>query len=98
MYGHSELWSPGYVLLLTGPLDLGKKVLTAAAVERLKPPARGQLDIFDRGYPGLVLSVSYGGTKTFQVFHRFEGKLRRKTIGRWPATTLVEARRVWRDV
>jgi hypothetical protein len=31
--------------------------LTAAAVERIKPPKEGQSDYFDRGYPGLALRL-----------------------------------------
>jgi len=47
-----------------------KRALTAAAVERLKPPPRGQVEIFDRGYPGFALRVSYGGGKAWSMFYR----------------------------
>jgi integrase len=60
---------------------LAKSALTAASVERIKPPAKGQKDIFDRGYPGLALRVSYGGRKSFVYFYRLGGKLRRLTLG-----------------
>ena len=75
-----------------------RKVLTAAAVKRAKPPATGQVEIFDRGYPGLSLRVSYGGGKAWGVHYRLEGKLRRKTLGFYPSTTLAEAREAWREV
>ena len=52
-----------------------RKALTAAAVERMKPPPRGQIEVFDRGYPGLLLRVSYGGGKAFAMFYRHGGKL-----------------------
>ena len=74
-----------------------RKVLTAAAVARMKPPAKGQIEIFDRGYPGLLLRVSYGGGKAFAMFYRHGGKLRRLTLGLHPAMTLAEAREAWRD-
>jgi integrase len=74
-----------------------RKVLTAAAVERMRPPAKGQIEVFDRGYPGLLLRVSYGGGKAFAMFYRHGGKLRRLTLGLHPAMTLAEAREAWRD-
>ena len=70
--------------------------LTVAAVARLKPPAAGQTDYFDRGFPGLALRVGYGGSKTWVYFHRLHGKLRRHTLGRFPAMELAAARDAWR--
>ena len=74
-----------------------KRALTAASVERLRPPAKGQLDIFDRGYPGLALRASYGGSKSFVFFYRIGGKLRRMTLGTFPAMSLSKAREAWRQ-
>ena len=62
---------------------MAKSALTAASVERIKPPAKGQKDIFDRGYPGLAMRVSYGGRKSFVYFYRLNGKLRRLTLGQF---------------
>ena len=73
------------------------RALTAAAVERLKPPAAGQIEIFDKGFPGLALRISYGGAKTYVYFYRSYGKLRRMTLGRAPGMTLAEAREAWRN-
>jgi Arm domain-containing DNA-binding protein/integrase-like protein len=70
--------------------------LTAASVARIKPPKAGQADHFDRGYPGLVLRVSYGGAKTWAYFYRLDGKLRRMSLGRHPGMSLTEARDAWR--
>jgi integrase len=72
------------------------QTLTAAAVARIKPPKRGQLDYFDRGYPGLALRVSYGGARAWVYFYRLHGKLRRLSLGRHPGMSLVEAREAWR--
>jgi len=74
------------------------RALTVASVARIRPPARGQADYFDKGYPGLALRVSYGGAKTWALFYRLHGgKLRRMTLGRWPAMELADARAAWRE-
>ncbi len=73
-----------------------KRALTAAAVERLKPPAEGQVEHFDAGFPGLALRVSYGGGRSWVYFYRFHGKLRRLTLGTYPALSLAAAREAWR--
>jgi hypothetical protein len=72
------------------------RALTSAAVGRIEPPKAGQTDHFDRGYPGLALRVSYGGARTWAYFYRHAGKVRRMTLGRWPAMGLREAREAWR--
>lgn len=73
-----------------------KRALTAAAVERLKPPAAGQVEHFDAGYPGLALRLSYGGGRSWVYFYRLHGKQRRFTLGTFPALSLAEAREAWR--
>ena len=73
-----------------------KRALTQAAIQRIRPPKAGQIDYFDRGYPGLALRVSYGGGKSFVYFYRAGGPLRRMTLGAFPAITLAEAREAWR--
>ena len=71
--------------------------LTVAAVARIKPPAQGQQDHFDKGYPGLALRVSYGGARAWIYLYRLRGKLKRMTLGRYPAMSLADARQAWRD-
>jgi integrase len=73
-----------------------KRALSAAFVARIKPPASGQTEYFDKGYPGLALSVSYGGARTFVVFYRVGGRLKRTTLGTFPAMSLADAREAWR--
>jgi integrase len=70
--------------------------LTVTSVARLKAPRDGQLDYFDKGYPGLALRVSYGGAKAWIFFFRLHGKLRRLSLGRFPGMSLLEAREAWR--
>jgi integrase len=73
-----------------------KRALTAAAVDRLKPPASGQVEHFDAGFPGLALRISYGGGRSWVYFYRAQGKQRRLTLGTYPALSLAEAREAWR--
>jgi integrase len=75
---------------------LPKRALTDATVRRLKAPTDGQVDIFDQGYPGLALRLSHGGRRTFVYFYRHGGKLRRMSLGTFPAISLAEAREAWR--
>jgi integrase len=75
-----------------------RRSLTVAAVARIKPPPQGQAEYFDRGYPGLALRVSYGGSKSWVYFYRLHGgKLRRLTLGRFPGMELADARTAWQD-
>jgi integrase len=73
-----------------------KTSLTVASVERVRPPARSQIEYFDRGYPGLALRVSHGGAKSWCIFYRIGGHLRRMSLGTYPAVGLAEAREAWR--
>jgi Arm DNA-binding domain/Phage integrase, N-terminal SAM-like domain len=75
---------------------MGKKSLTAASVQRMKPPAKGQVEHFDLGFPGLALRVSYAGAKSWCFHYRIGGRLRRTKLGSYPALSLVEARDAWR--
>jgi integrase len=74
-----------------------KRHLTAASVENIKPPKQGSMEVFDLGYPGLALRVGHGGAKSFEIFYRFGGKLRRESLGRWPEVSLAAARDAWRN-
>jgi integrase len=74
-----------------------KRALNDLAVKRVKPPGTGQIDIFDAGYPGFALRVSYGGGKSWVYFYRIGGRLRRRSLGTYPAVTLAEARQLWRE-
>src|SRR4051794_20020368 len=81
--------------LSRGP-DMPKRALTAQAVERLKPPATGQVEHFDAGYPGLAIRISYGGGKSWVYFYRLHRKQRRLTLGTFPAMSLADAHEAWR--
>jgi integrase len=73
-----------------------KLSFTDAVAKRLKPPKAGQQDVFDRGYPGLAMRLSYGGKRSWVYFYRINGRLRRMTLGTYPALSLADAREAWR--
>jgi integrase len=67
--------------------------LTDLFVERLKGPPRGRIEYFDAAYPGLALRVTAQGRKSWCTFYRFNGRLRRLTIGSYPAIKPAQARK-----
>src|SRR5438045_1692887 len=69
------------------------KKLTDLFVERAKPPARGRVEYFDAAFPGLALRITANGGKSWCTFYRFGGRLRRFTIGTYPAIKPAQARR-----
>lgn len=69
-----------------------KMKFTAAAIERLKPPATGQTDYFDAAYPALAMRVTANGVRSWVYFGRVHGKIKRATLGRFPDLSLAKAR------
>jgi integrase len=71
-----------------------KLKLTDATLKSLKAPAAGQADYFDTLLPSFGVRVSAKGQKTFFVFDRVGGKLRRMSLGRYdPVTATLAAAR-----
>ena len=70
-----------------------KKKLTDLFVERAPAPARGRIEYFDAAFSGLALRVTDKGRKSWCLFYRFSGRLRRFTIGSYPAIKPAQARR-----
>ncbi|MCH8311117.1 MAG: site-specific integrase [Chloroflexi bacterium] len=66
--------------------------LTAAAVEKIKPPPSGQIEYFDQLLPSFGLRVSSKGAKSWFLMTRVEGKLIRMTLGKARAMPLAKAR------
>lgn len=62
---------------------MAKTSLTQLTVERIKPPAAGRVDYFDKNQPGFALRVTEKGHKSWTVVYRRRGesKLERITIG-----------------
>lgn len=65
--------------------------LTDRSLSR-KPPATGQLELFDTVVPGFGLRISYGGRRTFFVMTRIHGRQVRRTLGTTDDLTLADAR------
>jgi integrase len=55
--------------------------LTQAAADRLKAPATGRIEYWDKQCPGFGLRISESGRKTWQVMYRVAGRQVRETIG-----------------
>ena len=71
---------------------MAKATFTAKWVETVKPPEQGQIDYFDTKPPGIGLRLSNSGRKTWFVMYRTNGRLRRLTLGTYPALSLADAR------
>jgi integrase len=70
--------------------------LTAASVEKLKPPGGGQVEHYDRRLPSFGLRISYKGSKSWFLMTRLDGRLIRVTLGKYPAVSLADARELAR--
>lgn len=76
---------------------------TDAAIAKLHPPSSGQIVVHDDGsdtqrVPHLLLRVTPGGTKTFMLYRRVNGRPRRVKIGNAPSMTVKEARKRAREL
>jgi hypothetical protein len=69
------------------------KKLTDLFAERVKPPLRGRVEYFDASFGGLALRVTDRGHKSWSLHYRMGGRLRRLTIGNYPAVKPTQARR-----
>lgn len=59
----------------------------------LAPPGVRQRFFYDEASHGLCVSVTQSGTKAFYVLRKFKGRTERVHIGRYPATTIAQARK-----
>lgn len=71
---------------------MATQLLTARSVEALKP-LRARYEVFDALTPGLAIRVTPAGHKSWVLFYRHYGRLRRLTIGRHPDIGLADARK-----
>ena len=76
---------------------MAKQRLTDRSINR-KPPASGQIEIWDSVVPGFGLRISYGGKRTYFVMTRIHGRQVRRTVGTTTTHKLAEAREAARDI
>ena len=70
-----------------------RKKLTDLFVAKATPPEKGRVEYFDTTFPALALRVTENGHKSWSLFYRADGRLRRYTIGPYPAFDPAAARR-----
>ena len=66
--------------------------LTELFVERVKPPTKGRVEYFDAAFGGLALRVTKHGHKSWSIYYRMHGRLRRLTLGAYPTIKPPQAR------
>src|SRR5947209_8668196 len=71
--------------------------LTDLAIRGLAPAADRRIELFEAKIPGFAVRVFPSGIKSFVVFYRHKGRLRRLTLGRYPVLSLSDARRLARE-
>jgi hypothetical protein len=62
---------------------MAMQALTVRGIEALKPQAK-RYEVFDALTPGLAIRVTPHGHKSWVLFYRHHGRLRRLTLGRYP--------------
>jgi integrase len=65
--------------------------LTARFLNHLKSHGK-RYEVFDAIVPGLAIRVSASGRKTFTLYYRHRGRMRRVGLGRYPDVLLEKAR------
>jgi integrase len=65
---------------------------TARTIDSLRSADDQQVDYWDQDHPGFGLRVAAGGRKTWIVMYRHKGRLRRESLGTYPALSLADAR------
>ena len=70
-----------------------KLAFSKRRLEELGAPARGRADYHDTKAPGLCLTVTEKGAKTFSLYRRVDGQPARIKIGRFPETSVEQARK-----
>ena len=65
--------------------------LTVRYLDQLKPQPK-RYEVFDLLVPGLAIRVTPAGHKSFTLYYRHHGRLRRVGLGRYPDVLLADAR------
>jgi len=65
---------------------------TISSIEKIPFPEKGAKTYYDTKENGLSLIVSYGGSKTFYLYKKIDGRPERVKIGRFPDIKVEQAR------
>ena len=66
--------------------------LTARYLDLLKPQGK-PYEVFDTIVPGFAIRVTPAGHKSFTLYYRHHGRIRRVGLGRYPDILLADARK-----
>lgn len=67
---------------------------TKAALEKAAPPEKGKRDYYyDQREQGLVMAVTPGGSRSFYLYKRVEGRPERIYLGKFPDMSIENARK-----
>jgi hypothetical protein len=69
-----------------------RKRLTDLFVAGVTPPREGRVEYFDAAFAGLALRVTDHGRRSWSLHFRIGGRLRRLTLGSYPALSPAQAR------
>lgn len=72
---------------------MNKLKFTKTGIAALPIPSRGRVEYYDAEIPGLIVRVTDKGAKSFNLVRRCGGKLIRMNFGRFPATSVENARK-----
>ncbi len=75
-----------------------KKTLTSSTVRTAPGTKDTRAYYYDTKLPGLVLSVTSAGTQSFMIYKKVKGKPVRHTLGRFPAMSVEQARRMGQKI
>ena len=77
-----------------------RRRLTDLAIRAIRPPAHGRVQVPDAAVGGLWLRISDRDARTWSYVYRTPGdaRVKRYTIGRWPAITCAAARATAKQV
>ena len=64
---------------------------TVRYLDQLKPQPK-RYEVFDMLVPGLAIRVTPSGHKSFTLYYRHHGRMRRVGLGRYPDVLLADAR------
>jgi integrase len=75
------------------PRDIKRKVLTDLIVQKIRPPEKGRLELWDASLPGFGIRITDKAKRSWVLMTRIHGKQVRITLGRYPALTVADARK-----